>query len=83
MTILAAAWSSTVPSLLALVGGLKGSQDLPLVNEDDDNLALSVDTYNMSTLYSGVLSGGGSLTKLGTGTLTLTELTRYLPARRR
>ena len=48
-------------------GGLKGAQSLII-----GTVALSVGNNNADTAYSGELSGtGGSLTKIGTGTLTL------------
>jgi autotransporter-associated beta strand protein len=52
-------------------GGLKGSQNLPLQNASSAAVALSVGNNNADTAYSGVLSGSGSLTKIGTGTLAL------------
>ncbi|MCX6876176.1 MAG: autotransporter-associated beta strand repeat-containing protein [Verrucomicrobia bacterium] len=48
-------------------GGLKGNKDLAF-----GTVALSVGQNNSDTAYSGVLgSTGGSLTKIGSGTLTL------------
>ena len=63
----------TVSSSLtaATFGGLKGDKSLLLKNASANPVALSVGNNNQSTTYSGVLSGTGSLTKIGTGTLTL------------
>ena len=59
------------------LGGLKGVQSLSLINANADPVALSVGNNNESTTYSGQLSGGGSLGKVGTGTLTLTGTNTY------
>ena len=48
------------------LGGLEGSRDL-----DMDGYALSIGNNNQSTTYTGVLTNG-ALTKIGSGTLTLT-----------
>lgn len=57
----------------AQIGGLKGSQNLSLVNTASTGVALSVGGNNESTTYSGVFSGtGGSVNKEGTGTFTVT-----------
>jgi autotransporter-associated beta strand protein len=61
----------------ANLGGLGGSISLgspgniALTNDSGGNVALNVGGNNQSTLYNGEFSGGGSLTKVGTGTLTL------------
>ena len=55
----------------ATFGGLEGSQNLPLTNIPSAPLALLVGGNGQSTVYSGVLSGPGSLVKLGSGMLTL------------
>jgi autotransporter-associated beta strand protein len=59
------------------LGGLQGSQNLPLVNSVGGNVALSVGNNNVSTVYRGVLSGGGGLTKVGSGALTLYGANTY------
>jgi autotransporter-associated beta strand protein len=56
----------------AALGGLKGSQALSLTNASSAAVQLQVGGNGQSTSYSGALSGAGSLTKAGTGTLTLT-----------
>ena len=66
----------------ATLGGLSGSQSLPLLNAFAGAVALTVggSGNNQSTTYSGVLSdagAGGSLTKAGSGTLTLTGSNSY------
>ena len=53
-------------------GGLAGSTGLALTNEAGVAIDLVVGNNNSDTIYSGALSEGGSLTKIGTGTLTLT-----------
>ena len=61
----------------ATLGGLKGAQALPLTNANGDPLALTVGQNNESTTYSGQLSGGGSLAKVGIGSLTLNGTNNY------
>jgi autotransporter-associated beta strand protein len=56
------------------LGGLTGAQNLALTNLNGHGLSLTVGNNNGSTTYSGSLNDfglGGSLTKVGTGTLTL------------
>jgi autotransporter-associated beta strand protein len=55
----------------ANLGGLQGSTNLALTNASGTAVALNVGGNNSSTTYSGALSGGGSLIKVGTGTLAL------------
>lgn len=66
----------------ATFGGLKGAQDLKLANGNGGAVALTVGGNGQSTLYSGVLRGGGSLTKTGGGTFTLTAASSYTGATR-
>ena len=67
------------------LGGLEGGQDLVLENDNGDALALfvgghyddTVQTVLRSTTYSGVLSGSGSLTKIGPQVMTLAGVNTY------
>ena len=54
----------------ATLGGLEGERNLSLQNASSAAVALTVGDNN-DTTYSGILSGSGSLTKIGTGSLTL------------
>ncbi|MFN7341345.1 MAG: beta strand repeat-containing protein, partial [Opitutia bacterium] len=67
------AFDSSVVSNAFTVGGLSGSANLALDNNAATpvGIALSLGANNADTAYSGVLSGAGSLTKLGNGALTL------------
>jgi autotransporter-associated beta strand protein len=56
------------------LGGLSGSalgQNLSLSIAGGVGVTLSVGNNNQNTTYSGILSGAGGLTKIGTGTLAL------------
>jgi autotransporter-associated beta strand protein len=55
----------------ATLGGLTGPGTLSLTNTAPAAIALSVGNNNNSTTFSGTLQGAGSLTKIGTGTLTV------------
>ncbi len=61
----------------ATLGGLTGSNNLALTNASSAPVALSVGNNNGNTTYSGMLSGSGSLTKVGTGTLILSTANNY------
>ena len=54
----------------ATFGGLKGAQNLPLTNDSAGNVNLTIGNNIASNVYSGSLSGGGSVTKVGAGTQT-------------
>ncbi len=67
-------------------GALSGSSPITLTEINEGNLAagnsvaLTVGGNNASTTYSGIMSGGGSLTKTGTGTMTLSGANTYTGA---
>jgi fibronectin-binding autotransporter adhesin len=61
---------SVVPRAFTL-GGLSGNGGIALADTSGDAIVLSMGGNSTNTTYSGVLSGGGSLTKIGSGTLTL------------
>ncbi len=65
------------PLTAATFGGLSGPGSLKLANSASSPVALSVGNNNVGTTYSGTLSGPGSLTKVGRGTLTLTGSDTY------
>jgi autotransporter-associated beta strand protein len=63
------------------LGGLSGNQNLVLTNDTPAAVGLTVGNNNSTTTYSGNLSStGGSLTKVGSGTLTLTGNNTYTGA---
>ena len=60
------------PMVSASFGGLKGAGNLNVVSTSGSALTLNVGGNNQTTAFSGSLSGSNlSLTKAGTGTLTL------------
>jgi autotransporter-associated beta strand protein len=64
----------------ASFGGLKGSNNLELQNSSSAAVALTVGGNDQSTTFSGSLSGSGSITKTGIGTLTLSNDNTYTGA---
>jgi autotransporter-associated beta strand protein len=59
----------TLGGLASGVGGT--AKNFALTNNASADVALSVGNNNADTTYNGVMSGGGSLIKIGTGNLTL------------
>jgi autotransporter-associated beta strand protein/T5SS/PEP-CTERM-associated repeat protein len=60
------------------LGGLQGSANLALANAPGGAaVALNVGANSSNTTYSGILSGAGSLTKAGAGTLILGQTNTY------
>lgn len=64
--------SVSLNNLSATIGALTGSRDLFLGNN-----VVSVGNNSGNTTYSGVLSGTGSLKKIGSGVLTLDNASTY------
>lgn len=65
------AFSSSVGTHAFVAGGLDGSTNLDLTDSAGNPVSLTVGGNGENTVYTGVLSGGGVLTKTGSGTLTL------------
>jgi autotransporter-associated beta strand protein len=59
------------------VGGLNGTNTTALVDSSSAAVTLSVGANNAGTTYSGILTGAGSLAKVGTGTLVLNGASTY------
>ncbi|NDC63524.1 MAG: hypothetical protein EBZ59_05950, partial [Planctomycetia bacterium] len=71
-------FDSLVTGSLFRIGGLAGGGNLALTNSAAGAVTLVAGVNNASTTFSGTISGaGGILTKLGTGTLTLTASNTY------
>jgi autotransporter-associated beta strand protein len=75
-------FDSSLNSQTIILGGLSGSGDIALVdnNPSPQGVILSVGNNGASTTYSGALSGSGVLIKDGAGKLTLTGLNVYTGA---
>ncbi len=73
-------FDSSVASHAFSVGNLSGTYDLPLSDNDGapNAVALTVGGKNTDAVYGGALSGEGSLTKTGSGSLTLSGANRFL-----
>ena len=61
----------------ATFGGLTGPGALKLANSSAAAVALSVGNNGASTTFAGTLLGSGSLSKIGSGSLTLTDSNTY------
>lgn len=62
----------------ATIGALSGSGGFSLSKTDGSTaVALTVGNNNSSTTHSGIISGSGSLTKIGNGSLTLSGANSY------
>ena len=72
-------FDQSVPGGNFILGGLAGSGLLGLQNNASVPAAinLTVGGNNASTTFSGVISGSGNLTKIGSGTWTLTAANLY------
>ena len=57
----------------ATFAGLSGAGDLALTNTDTTAVTLKVGNNNVSSTYTGALSGTGSLDKIGAGTLNVSN----------
>ena len=73
------AFDSSVASHAFTFGGISGSNNLTLVDNVSNPIALTIGNNNSSTTYSGNLSGvaGSALNKIGNGTLTLSGSNSY------
>ena len=60
------------------LGGLSGANNFALADSGGAPVTLSVGNNNASTSYSGIMSGPGSLTKIGNGTLTLSGANTFM-----
>ena len=79
LTVNEVEFDSTVAGNAFTLGGLSGSGDLVLENNNPtpDAIALTVGNNSENTEFGGNLSGAGSLTKIGTGTLLLSGTNTY------
>ena len=59
------------------LGNLGGGNNLNMVDANSTAINLSIGSSSANATYSGILSGGGSLTKIGGNSLTLTSSQAY------
>jgi len=59
------------------LGGLAGGGNIALATTAFEPVTLDVGNNSQNTTYSGVLSGAGGLTKIGTGVLTVANTNAY------
>ena len=64
-------FSSSVASHAFTFGGLAGGSGFALTDDASNPVALTVGGNNANNTYTGALSGGGSLIKIGSGSLAL------------
>ena len=79
LTTAGTVFDSSVPSHAFTLGNLSGTFNLSLADNagSPSAVALTVGKNNANALYGGTLLGNGSLTKIGTGTLTLSGASIY------
>jgi autotransporter-associated beta strand protein len=65
----------TLGGLASAAGGT--AKNIALINDSSAAVALSVGNNNADTAYNGILSGSGSLIKIGSGNLTLSGNNTY------
>jgi autotransporter-associated beta strand protein len=72
-------FDSTVGGHAFTLGGLETdvAYNFTLQDNAGNPVALSIGNNNAGTAYAGILSGAGSLTKIGSGTLTLADANTY------
>ncbi len=72
-------FDQSVSSRVFNVGGLSGTGNITLQNSAGTpaSISLTVGANNNNTTYTGILSGSGSLTKFGNGSLTLITTNTY------
>ncbi len=58
-----------------VLGGLSGTNSVSLTDISSNPVTLEIGNNDQSTTYKGILSGSGGITKIGTGTLTLSSAT--------